>query len=325
MDINLETLNAYSDIMVFPHKNPDGDALGSAVAISLMLKKMDKNTQIVIDDEVSPELRFLLMYDEFIDLEEAKEIVDDVNLAIIVDSGDLGRLERRRCLIENKDIWNIDHHITNPLYGKYNNVNPKAASTCEIIFTLFEEWGLELDRDIAEALYTGVSTDTGNFMYSNTTTDTFNIAGKLLSYNIRKDKIIGQLYQNKRRQKVELFSSILLNVKYEFDDTLAYAVINEEILKEHGCDMNDTDGLVENLRSISGVRLAVLFKEKFNEKVGKLQTKVSMRSTEGVDVSEIAAHFGGGGHKRASGFEMNEKNEIVIGKVIRYVSEENIL
>ncbi len=324
MRMNLSELNKYSDIIVLPHKNPDGDAIGSAVAMSLMMKKLGKKSRIVIDDVVSPELEFLLSYDEFVDLAEARKFIADVDLAIVVDSGSLDRLERRLPLIDGKKVWNIDHHITNAFYGDYQNVDSVAASTCEIVYRIFDEFGFEIDKSIAEAIYTGVSTDTGNFMYSNTSADTFHIAANLLGYDIDRDKLVRYLYQSNKRSKIELFSDVMLHIVYDFGGKLAYGVLDDDLLLKHNCSYEDTEGLVEKIRDIKGVEFSVIFKETYNEKISSIQTKVSMRSIGDLNVSEIAEHFGGGGHKSASGFEMREEKSLVMEKLLNYVREKNI-
>ncbi len=321
MKMNRDELNKYNNIIVLPHKNPDGDALGSAVAVSLMMKKLGKSSRIVIDDEISPELEYLLDYEDFLSLEDVGSLVDNIDLAIVVDSGSLDRLERRLALISEKPVWNIDHHITNPRYGDYNRVEPSYASTCEIVYEFFKEFSFDMDKEIAEALYTGVSTDTGNFMYSNTTERTFQIAADLLSYGIDRDSIVRHLYQSKRREKVELFSSVMLDINYEYGGKLAYAVVDEELLNRHSCTYEDTEGLVENIRNVDGVEFAVIFKESYNSKVSSIQTKVSMRSIGTVDVSGIAEYFGGGGHKSAAGFDIKEPKELVLERFFNYVRE----
>ncbi|PID82797.1 MAG: hypothetical protein CSB15_01735 [Clostridiales bacterium] len=322
MEINYNEIMAFTNIMVFPHKNPDGDALGSAVAVALAMKNLGKKAVIVIDDVINFELRYLLEYTEFISYEDALDRINSVDLAISVDCGDIKRLGRRIELIKGKPLWNIDHHFTNDNFGDYNSVDTKSASACEIVYNILERYEIEITKDIAEALYTGVSTDTGNFMYSNVTTRTFDIASSLLSKGIRRDMIVRELYQSKRKNKVKLFSKCLLEAEFMFENKLAYSVIDNDIINEIGCTFNDAEGLVEQLRDIENVCVSLVFREVFDENVNELITKVSMRSIGDIDVAIVAKELGGGGHKAASGVELKMPKNEAVKKVVNSIGEK---
>lgn len=301
----------YKYIAIFPHRHPDGDALGSAAGLSLALKKQGIKSEIVIDDEIQPEIEFLREYVEFLDYDTAKSNSKNWDLCIAVDSADIERLHRRIELIKGKKILNIDHHVTNTMYGDINIVDSKAPAAAEIIYLYLAHHGFEIDSDIATCLYTGIVSDTGCFMYESTSPRTFRVAGELLSKEIDKAKIIIQLFQNKKKEKIKLQSEVLLRTRFFNSGSIAIGYIDKEILDKTNSRMIDSEGIIEQIRSIKGVETAILIKENTSLDKKEYFTKVSLRSKSKVDVSEIAKKFGGGGHVRASGFEIKKaKSEV---------------
>ncbi len=300
----------YNNIAVFPHSSPDGDAIGSAVAMSMYLREIGKKSIIVIDDEIQYELRFLLDYTDFIGYDEAKKLCNDWDLCVTVDCGDLDRIARRKDLVEGKPLLNIDHHVTNPNFGDFNIVEGDAPSACEIIYFILKENAFDITKEIGEAIYTGMSTDTGNFMYENVRVQTFEVAAKLLSIGIDKAKIIYNLYQNNRAEKIKIHALAMDKITFHCDKKLAITHVDEKMFEETGASVLDTEGISESLRDIEGVEVSCFIKEKTLED-GTLQCKVSMRAMIGHDLSKIASDFGGGGHKAAAGFTIDEGKDRV--------------
>ncbi len=300
----------YHKIGIFPHESPDGDAIGSAVAMSLYLKELGKETYIVIDDEVQYELRFLCEYTEFIDYEAGKKLSDDWDFCVLVDCGDIERIGRRKELTVGKKILNIDHHVTNPHFGDYNIVFPEAPAACEIVYFILKENGFDITKKIGEAIYTGLSTDTGNFLYNNVRPETFMVASELLKIGVDKDKIVFELYQNNRSEKIRLHSEAMSQMTLYQDGKIAITYVDSEMLSRTSAEILDTEGICESMRDVRGVEIACLLKEEIDNE-GKYHTKVSMRALGGHDVSEIASYFGGGGHKAAAGFTLYKKKEEV--------------
>ncbi len=304
----------YNNVAVFPHSSPDGDAIGSAVAMSLYLREIGKKSVIVIDDELQYELRFLQEYTDFISYEEALSLCDDWDFCVTVDCGDLERIGRRQELVKGKTLLNIDHHVTNPNFGDFNIVEAKSPSACEIIYFILKANNFDITKEIGEAIYTGMSTDTGNFLYDNVRVKTFEVAAKLLSLGIDKAKIVFNLYQNTRAEKIKIHALAMDKITYHFDGKLAITYVDNEMFEKTGASMLDTDGISESLRDIQGVEIACFMKETVEED-GSYSTKVSMRALPNHDLSKIAFEFGGGGHKGAAGFTL-KKNKDEVKKIL---------
>ncbi len=295
-------------IILVTHSMPDGDALGSLLAMGLILKKLGKAPYL----SWSGNLRIPPQYDF---LPGQRYIIEEIkmpkknNLLISLDCANFERLEifTRR---EEEPIFiiNIDHHVDNPGFGNINWVDPKTASTSILIYKMALKLGVKIDRDIATCLYVGIITDTGSFQYANTNPEALKIAAELLEYKIDVPYINFRIYENISYQYLGLISIILGKSKYIKDKGLIYAVLTKGDLKESGTKIEETENLINFLRSVSGVKVAALIKEIDFEK----SYKISLRSKEEIDVSKIANKFGGGGHKKAAGYLSNKKvNEII--------------
>lgn len=295
-------------IALISHVSPDGDNLGSTMAMYLGLKsKYPSKTIIGLKSDKTPEnFNFLIGVDELSYYEN-----QDLDLLIVLDCGDEDRLGEYSYLLEKSSmVINIDHHISNPYFGDINIVDSKAAATGELVYDLLQAMGVSLDKSISEAIYTAISSDTGSFKYTNTSSKTHKIASEILDM-VDTEKINNSLYESRTLEKTNLLFQAYKNLRFSNNKTIAYTYINEESLKETGATMEDSDGIVEFIRSIDGVELALLFKEKSNE------VKVSMRSKSYIDVSEISQSIGGGGHKRAAGASLKLSLEESINLVLR--------
>lgn len=292
----------YNNIGIFPHVNPDGDAIGSAVGMYLYLKKIGKKAVIVIDDEIEHRIKFLLDYAEFVDLEKGRYLSKDWDFCVTVDCGDISRLSKRLPLIEGKKFLNIDHHGTNNNFGTYNIVIPESPATCEIVCLMIETAGVEFDKEMAEALYTGLLTDTGSFMYESVTPQTLQLASRLLSTGMDKSKIIFNLYQNEKKELIALNSLAMSKLEFYENGKISLTYVDKEMLKETGATMADAGEISSIMRNIEGVEIGILLKEVGDEE-GE-HTKVSMRSLDKHDIMPIAEFYKGGGHRCAAGFSV---------------------
>ncbi|HHY90558.1 MAG TPA: bifunctional oligoribonuclease/PAP phosphatase NrnA, partial [Clostridiales bacterium] len=229
-----------------------------------------------------------------------KEFIAD--LIITVDCSDITRLGNRAHYLEqSKKVVNIDHHITNTYFAQHNLVVSDAAATGEIVYLLLQEMDVSITKDTATCLYVALSTDTGSFRYDNTTAGTHRIAAELLEYGIDLNFITTELYQNKPLSKVKLLKEALNSLEIYYSGQVAILSITNQMLKETGA-AEDTDGLIEFARDIVGVKVGILIKE-----LGHSEIKVGFRSKDNrIDVSEIAAQFGGGGHRKASGCTIHD-------------------
>lgn len=289
----IDSVKEAENIFIVSHVRPDGDNLGSSLALALAIKKLKKNPKILKVDDIPLDFDFL----PGIELIKDHDLDQDIDLLIALDSGDLGRLGIGKDFALKADkIINIDHHVSNDNFGDINLVSTSSAATAEIVYEVIREMGVHIDKDIAACLYTALSTDTGSFMYSNTTATTHRIASELLKTRIDINTININLYQNKSMEATRLFINALKDLEFYNEDQVGIISVTQEMLKESGAKMDDTEGIISFIRNISTIEVACLLKEE-----GKNEVKVSLRSKTEVDVSEIASKFGGGGHIRAAG------------------------
>lgn len=283
-------------IYLASHVQPDGDNIGSLLALGLALKKMNKNVFMLKTDNIPKDFMFLPNIDLIKEYDES-----DIDLFIALDSSDEERLGSNKELLQKaNNIINIDHHLSNTNFGDINIVDSYAAATCEIVFKLIKKMGIEIDKDIATCLFTGISTDTGSFMYENANEETHLIAAELIRIGIDKQEININIWQNKSLINTKLFIKTLETLKTYFDDKVAIVEVTRDNLRSIGASMEDSEGVVSFVRDIEGVEVSIMLKE-FEEN----EIKVSMRSKRYVDVSKVCSLFGGGGHKKAAGCTIN--------------------
>ncbi len=302
-------------IAIFPHVSADGDAIGSSLALALSLKNAGKKVVIYIEEDIPTVYRFL-PGTELMSFSDSQDEAMDLNIAL--DTGDVGRLATRGEVFFNAPCTiNIDHHVTNTKYALLNFVDASSASTGEIIYTLLKKLKYTIDKDIATCLYTALSTDTGGFKYSNTTAETHRIAAELLSTGIDIGELSQRIFDNTTFTKLKLTQKSIELLELIQDDKLAVVALSQEDLNSTGAKDEDCDGIVNIGRSIEGVEVSLLVKEKSNNEV-----RINLRSKTYVDVSEIAAAFGGGGHKRAAGCTVNGTLQEVRNQLIQAVKEK---
>ena len=283
-----------NSILLASHINPDGDSIGSMLAIGLALKKLkDKDVKLVKTDNIPSNLNFLPKIDEI----ETIDVHQDIDLLITLDCSDFDRLGKSREILEKaKFIVNIDHHVTNENFGQINIVEDRASSTGEIVYNLLSSLNMEIDSEIATCIYVAISTDTGSFKYESTSANTHIIASELLKHDININEIIVNLYQNRSLEKTNLLIKALNSIELYENNTVGFVSITQDMLNETNSDLNDSDGIIEFIRDISSIEVACILKE-----VSGSEIKAGLRSKRFVDVSKIAATFQGGGHPRASG------------------------
>ena len=294
-------------ILIAGHKKPDGDCVGACIAASRYLQKIFPEKEITVYLENMPEA-----YD-FLDAEKklVKHTVGEkrYNLFLAIDSstadclGDAEKYFRQA----GKTIC-IDHHISNVGYAMENIIEAGASSSCEVLFTLMDE--AYMDREIAEALYIGMIYDTGVFRYSNTSRRTMEIAGRLMEQGIPFWEYIDKCYYQKTYTQTQLLGRALLASMRLMDGRCIVTAITRRIMEFYGAKPEDTDGIVEQMRITRGVEVAILLLE-----TGEQEYKVSMRSNDYVDLSQVASYFGGGGHKKAAGCSMKGSIQDVLNNL----------
>lgn len=280
-------------VLVYPHVLLDGDSLGSSVALCCGLRKIGKDAYILIEDEVPSYLKFL---DKDYCI-SAPDTIISPDISIALDCSDTGRFEKRQGSFKNGKITiNVDHHITNHQFADLNYVDVKASSTGEIVFQLLQGMNIEMDSEIVEALYVAIATDTGNFQYTNTTKNTHLIVAELFDIGINLEKISVELYQNIRVEQLNMTHEVLGTIEMFCHGMANIAIATQQMLRESGATMDETEGTIEMLRSIRGIEISCFLKE-----ISENQVKVSFRSKSYGNVAEIAQKFHGGGHKKAAG------------------------
>jgi phosphoesterase RecJ-like protein len=280
---------------VLSHVRPDGDALGSQLALGLSLKRLGKDVRIWNEEGMLEKYSFLPSANL---LTKPPADPEDVDVAIALDTAIQNRLGTALPAVRSAKVWiNIDHHPSNPGYGDLVYINPKAPATGQILFELIWSEKLPIDAAIAENLYVAISTDTGSFQYPNTTARTFEMAAELVRAGVDVGRVSQLTYENYPRRRAELLRDLLGTMRFEANDRVASFSLSLATAKKLGVLPEDNEGLIDHLRAIHGVIVAVFFEELADGKV-----RVSMRSkSEKVNVCAICEKFGGGGHVLAAG------------------------
>lgn len=296
-DISEELLKA-KKIGISFHTSPDGDALGSSLALLNALRMLGKDSYIISRDVISDNFSFLSFSDEI----NGKTLKPDLDtdVVIVLDCGNVERISADLTNYNGKVI-NLDHHISNENYGYMNYVDSEASATCELVYLLINDLGINLSEksdkkiSIGNAIYTGIVTDTGSFRHSNVTKRTHDIAGKLIELGVENSKIHSNLFDNKPFNKVKLIGNVLSNIELDLDNKVAILQIPKRMLEELNLQNADTSDIISVGLGIKGVEVSLLLKEVEDG------VKGSLRSKNDVDVRKVAEVYGGGGHVKAAG------------------------
>lgn len=287
-----KTILSFNKIGITYHVSPDGDALGSVLALLQALRKYGKEAYVISKDLVADNLGFLPYTEEITG--EILEPTENTDCVIVLDCGNYERVSAN---LENYTgtIINIDHHLSNDKYGTYNYVDIDASATAEIIYLILEELSIEIDKNIGRCLYTSLVTDTGSFRHSNATKRTHEIAAKLVDLGFNHSQIHSNLFDNKSYEKVKLLGAVLNNMELLLNNKVSVMMVTEELIRICNAENQDSSDIVSTGLQIKGVEVSVVLKE--SEK----GIKVSLRAKNNIDVRKIAECFGGGGHTKAAG------------------------
>jgi len=288
-------LREHNKFAVLSHVRPDGDALGSTLALALSLKELGKEVRAWNEEGMLEKYNFLAQAEL---LTEPPNTPEDFDVAIALDTAVQNRLGTTTTAVRSAKLWiNIDHHPSNPRYGDLVYIDPTAPATGQILFELLTNQKFPITPAISENLYSAISTDTGSFQYPNTTVRTFEIAAELVRCGVEVGRVSQLLYENFPRRRIELLRDLLATMRFGCDGKLAYFSLSQASALALGVIPEDNEGLIDHLRAIQGVVVAIFFEELTDGKV-----RVSMRSkNEAVDVCAICTQFGGGGHVLAAG------------------------
>ncbi|HET9161932.1 MAG TPA: bifunctional oligoribonuclease/PAP phosphatase NrnA [Solirubrobacterales bacterium] len=302
------------------HEGPDGDALGSLLGMHNLLTQLGKDSVMFLAAKEFPlpiEYRFLPLEEVF---HEAPADMAD-RAVVFLDCGNIDRMPVDFLSEDGNFKINIDHHHDNTLFGDVNLVEVDASCTAEIVYELAVLLGAEIGPEIASALYVGLVTDTGKFMYENTNARTHRIAADLIEAGVEVDETYRRLYEHVPLEKLRLLSRALDGIQHYCDGRLVLAYVTAADYEASGAGEEMTEGIIDHLRSVEGSRVAALIRDLGDR--GRAARKVSLRSSDGaVDVSAIARVHGGGGHKRAAGFSTDLELEGLVSFLCGEVSAQ---
>jgi len=296
--------------IIASHMNPEGDAVASSLAMAYILKKEKKKVWLYNRDKIPEQFSFLPNYSHIKNyLPKGK-----MDVAIIVDTATtelLGKEFQEFLKRQVDHIVKIDHHRTSEKFGDIKIIMPGACSTGEIIYYLLKHMRYRIDRPLADCIYTSIFTDTGGFHFPNSKINAFKIATEMVEAGVKPWMIYDYLFDHQTPNAIDLLSRALATLKLSAGGRIASIYVSENMLKSTKTTRKDTEGLINYPRSISSVKIAVMFREEDGK------TKVSLRSKGDIDVSRIAQKYGGGGHKGASAFIFPDNLKSTMRKVLK--------
>jgi bifunctional oligoribonuclease and PAP phosphatase NrnA len=306
-------LREHQRFAILSHVRPDGDALGSQIALALALQAIGKDAKTWNEDGMLEKYSFL---PESEILTRPPPEPEEFDVAIALDTATQNRLGTAATAVSRAKLWiNIDHHPSNPRYGDLVYIDAESPATGQILFELMKSEQLPMNRAIAENLFTAISTDTGSFQYPNTTARTFEIAAELIRAGVDVGNLNQRIYESYPRRRIELLRALLDNMRFDADGRIASFSLSLKVAEKVGAKPEDNEGLIDHLRAIQGVIVAIFFEELAEGKV-----RVSMRSkSESADVCAICQKFGGGGHKLAAGARVRGTLAEVQERVVKEV------
>lgn len=310
LDEFIKMVDEAETIAIASHVNPDGDNLGSTLALRRSLEKYGKDIEVIAIDPIDDYLKFLPELDQY---KEASR--DKYDLFMILDCSEFDRIGHATEIAKKSDkTLVIDHHVGGKINCDLNMIYDTAPATCEIVYELIDRLNLPMDETIGTLLFTGLCTDTGRFMYSNVSEYTFNAAGKLITSGVDYEYVYRNLYQSQPVSVMQFHNEIIADAK--FFDQKAFAIASKDLVEKHGVQMGDAESIVNKLRDLKEVNVSMIVKEYDDG-----EYKVSMRSKT-ADVAAVARANGGGGHIKASGFSIfDESLEAACEKALEVLKE----
>lgn len=307
-------LNEYSRFSILTHVSPDGDTLGAALALYIQLTSMGKTAEVICEEPVPHIYAFLPRSKDVVLPENAA----GYECAIAVDCADMQRFKKAEHIFSSAEhTMAIDHHFTNRGYARVNLICPEASASCEVVFEVIKAMDRPIDYATSVCLYTGIVTDTGNLTYSNTTPECIRMVAEMYENGLNITEINRNIYRTVPYSKTRLQGHVLANMKLENGGRIGLATLTVAEMDRFGATNEDCEGIVDNVRDVESVRVAVFIRE------GRDGTfKVSLRSKECADVGRIAGKYGGGGHAAAAGYTSHEPLSTTIANVLRDITQE---
>ncbi len=303
-----DKLKTVKSALIFSHNRPDGDTVGSATALCLALQSLGIKTALCCDSVVPKKFEVVKLADTYL---KPEQVVDNYEVHIAVDCSVPSMFAGAYTLFtSNEKTFNVDHHISNSNYAKYNFVKETGACA-ESVYELIVDLGVKINKDIADCLLLGIVTDTGNFAHSNVTENTMLVASKLVGIGGDLHEIVYKMFKDQSKERASLYTRVLSKMRYYLDDQVGILTITKKDMTE--CNANDTmtEGFIDFPLTVRTVEVAISLLE-VNDKT----YKISFRSKGKVNVNEIASLYGGGGHVLASGAMINGYMEDIIDKLV---------
>jgi len=315
------TLLKFNSFVVTTHVNPDGDAIGSQLLFARLLKKLGKRVVMVNADSIPSNLKFLPGVKSVKILKDYKLNIDKFEVLVTLDVANPSRAgDMAKFISLAKYVINIDHHVSNNNFADLNWVERDASCVGEMVYRLYSQLGLELDYKDALLSYVSIATDTGYFRHNNTSASTHRIVADLLDRGVNSNAVYSELYENKSLPKMHISAFALSKIAKR--GGMAWVSIRREDLKRSSAKSEDLEGLIDSIKTLGGIRVAIVFQELSGGMI-----KIGFRSKDKkADVNKIAAIFGGGGHKMASGCrvkgELSQVERDVLAEVAKYLKED---
>ena len=310
----LAAISQGKKFLITAHVRLDGDALGSELALYLMLKDLGKEAVICNQDPTPEHYRFLPAADDIVhDLEH----IEKYDVGFILDCSELERVGKISAdVFKIKTLINVDHHVSNGGFCKLRLLDPKASSTGELLYRLMRKMHVKMTKDICTNLYAAILTDTGGFRYSSTHQETLMAAGDLVEGGAEPQWISENIYESDPPAKLQLLSKVLETLTLDMENKTASLVVTRKHLQDTGATMEHTDGFIDIPRTVKGIDIAMLYTQ-----MGDKQFKLSLRSKGKVNVEKIARKFGGGGHINAAACRIDGDIETIKSQVRKAVKE----
>lgn len=314
-----EMIKKGNNFLLVSHINPDGDSIGSQLALAKVLTDFGKKVTILNQHPV-PEIYKFLNGSE--NIKNEISFLENFDIAIVLDANDKKRLGDvvNKVLRKIPFKINLDHHIGNNKFGQLQHLDPEASATAIIVYDLIVHLNAKIDRDIAECLYAGIMTDTGSFHYLNTDTKSHLVVADLIKYGIIPNKIYEKIYEIYNMVTIKLLGLALSSIETDKTGKIAWMKIRQYDYNLTSLTNGETESFINYLQMMKGVKVSLFFREFLNDKY-QLVTKVSFRSKEDVDVNKIASIFGGGGHSHAAGCVIVDNLTTVLEKVLKEVEK----
>ena len=305
----LKHIDKNENFIITTHVNPDGDSIASLLVFSYLLKYKNKRYRLLLDDKIPKKFDFLAGVKEIEGMDISSKAIDP-EVVVVLDSSDLGRIGRVKELIaDDSKIINIDHHPSNDLFGDINLIMDEESSTVEIVYRLYSYLNIPVSEEVATLVYTGVMCDTGRFHFSNTNYRSLSVCAEMVKFGASPTLIANKIYYRMSTKTAQALASALSKIEFYFENRVACMYLLR--CDYESSDEIDTEGFVDYLMAVEDT--AVQF---FMLETEENTFRVSLRSKNSINVNEIARHFGGGGHFRASGCTIHGTLDEIKSKIL---------